>query len=359
MKKTLFLSCIIILFLGLLAGCHKPEKAANKDAKEELKTYKVSTQEVITYIEATGSVQPDLEGTSRILPFLAGSVSRIFVRAGDRVKKGDPLVSITSPEVTDTYAAYLSAVTQLKQAERIYNLNKELFEVGAVTKNDLLNSESNQKQLTAVVDGHKNKLSIYGFTISEDGPALRKAFNDTTTIRAPMNGYIADIQTHVGDRVDTATPLMTLADPKNIIIVANVYDTDIPKVKKGRKIAFTVDTFPGMVFSGVIAYVSDVSDMDSKTVKTFITMSERKDIFKQNMFLKLKIEDQKRLLPLIPQSAMIYKDGRFFVYYIAGKDKQTLKEIKPVKEVPGKFMAVEGVAEGAEIILTAIDLEKR
>ncbi len=359
MKKALLLSLLIISVIGVLARCSKPEQGATKDEQKEFKTYKVSTQEVVTYIEATGSVQPDLEGTSKILPFLGGTVSRIFVRAGDRVQKGDSLLAITSPEVTDTYSAYLSALTQLKQAERVYGLNMQLFEVGAVTKNDLLNSESNQKQLTAVVDGLKSKLAIYGFSVNERAPATKMAYHDTTTIKSPMSGYIADIQTHVGDRVDAATPLMTVADPKNIVVVANVYDTDIPKVKKGRKVSFMVDTFPDMAFAGIITYVSDVSDVDSKTVKTYITISDRKDLFKQNMFLKLKIEDQRRSLPLIPQSAMVYKDGRFFVYCTVEKGKQILKEIRPVKEVPGKFMAVEGLTEGAEIVLTAIDLEKR
>jgi membrane fusion protein, heavy metal efflux system len=360
MKKKLLLGCIILLAASALIGCNKSEKSATKDGKEELKTYKVSTQEVITYIEATGSVQPDLEGTSKILPFLPGTVSKIYVRAGDRAKKGDPLVSITSPEVTDTYSAYLSALAQLKQAERIYNLNKQLFEVGAVTKNDLLNSESTHKQLTAVVDGLRSKLSIYGFSLDESDLGPIRAFNNTTTIRSPMNGYIADIQTHVGDKVDTATALMTVADPGNIIIVANVYDTDIPRVKKGRNVSFIVDAFPDVSFKGIVTYVSDVSDTESKTVKTFIKILDRKDLFKQNMFLKMKIEEQKRVLPLIPQSAMIYKDGKFYIYCPTNKKERRcdLKEIKPVREVSNKLMAVEGVNGGDEIVLSAIDLEK-
>ena len=179
-------------------------------------------------------------------------------------------------------------------------------------------------------------------------------------IKAPMSGYIADIQTHVGDKVDTTTPLMTLADPKNIVVVANIYDTEIPKVKKGRNVVFYVDTFPNIAFKGVVTYVSDVSDVDSKTVKTFIKVLDRKDLFKQNMFLKIKIEDQKRLLPIIPQSAMIYKDGKFFVY-IPNPDKTSsciLKEIDPVKEMPEKTVAVEGLKAGDIIVVSAIELEK-
>jgi membrane fusion protein, heavy metal efflux system len=357
MKRILVLFVLLFLVLSA-AGC---KKAGTPQAKEErgLKTYKVTTSEVTTYIEATGSVQPDLEGTSKILPYLSGTVYKIAVKPGDRVKKGDALVSILCPEVTDTYSSYLGAIAQLHQAERIYNLNTQLFEVGAVTKNDVLNSEAAKRQLTAVVDGLKSKLSIYGYSIGGDGTA-RKPASDTVVIKSPMNGYVADIQTHVGDKVDTASPLMTIADPKSIVIVANIYDTDVPKVRKGSKVTFYTDVFHNVPFQGVITYVSDVSDQEAKTVKTYIKLQGDKGAFKQNMFLKLMIEDQKKLLPMIPQSAMVYREGRFYVYCPA-KDKEKaceLKEIKPFREVSGKFMAVEGVTEGQEIVLSAIELER-
>ncbi len=354
-------SFLLILLLLTAYGCNNRSGQAAKEEKEELKTYKVTAAEIQTYIEATGSVQPDLAGTAKILPQLAGVVNTIFVRVGDRVRKGDPLVAVSSPDVTDTFSNYFSNLTQLRQAERIYTLNKELFQIGAITKNDLLNSEAAYNQLNAVSEGLKHKLRLYGY--ATDGDAL-KARQDTVLIRAPMSGAIADIQTHVGDRVDTSSPLMTVADPENIVIVANIYDTDIPKVKKGSSVTFYVDAFPSTPFKGVITYVSDVSDLDSKTVKTFIRILDKKDLFKQNMFLKLKIEGEKRRLPLIPQSAMVYRDGKFYVYCpravetATAKQQCELKEIKPVTEVAGKQMAVEGLQEGDEIVLTAIDLER-
>ena len=357
MIKRMISSFVLILLFFAALGCNRPGQAT-KDERQQLKTYKVTSQEVQTYIEATGSVQPGLEGTAKILSYLSGAVNKIFVRVGDRVQKGDPLVAITSPEVTDTYSSYLSTLTQLKQAERIYNLNKQLFDIGAVTRNDLLNTEATYKQLTAVAEGMKNKLRIYGSSTDEE--VLTKSRPDTILIKAPLTGYVADIQIHTGDKVDTTTPLMTIADPHNSMIVANIYDTDIPKVKKGDSVTFYVDVFPKTPFKGVISYVSDVSDTDSKTVKTFIRILGTSDLFKQNMFLKLRIEGVKRVLPLIPKSAIIYKDGKFYVYCPSSTENQRceLNEIKPVREVSDNLMAVEGLKDGQEIVLTAIDLEK-
>ncbi len=357
--KRLIAICAVLLILSTGLGCNKSSQSTNGTHKQEIRTCGVECTEVITYTEATGSVQPDLEGTSKILSPLAGVINRIDFKVGDRVHKGDTLIAVTAPDVTDTYSSYLSSRTQVNQAERIYNLNKQLFEIGAVTKNDLLNSEANFRQLTAVSEGLKSKLELYGFRPDDESTGKKQHRIDTVLIKAPMSGYIADIQTHVGDRVDASVPLMTLADPQKIIVVANIYDTETPKVKKGSEVTFYVDTFPGIAFKGVVTYVSDVSDADSKTVKAFIKVLDRKDLFKQNMFLKIKIEEKKRSLPVIPQSAMIYKEGKFYVYV---PDKSgsnyTLKEIFPVKEMPDKTVAVEGLKEGEAIVISAIELER-
>jgi membrane fusion protein, heavy metal efflux system len=353
-RKRLLLS--VLIFLLMAFGCHKAE-TAKKEEKQELKKYKVHSVEVRSYIEATGTVQPDLEGTSKILSYFSGVVNSISVKVGDIVRKGQPLVAIKSPELTDVYSNYLSTLTQIRQAERIYNLNKELFQIGAVTKNDMLASEANYNQLKAVAEGLKSKLAMYGSPTDEASMAQRQ-FSDTLLISAPSAGVVADIQTHVGDKVDPSTPLMTLADPKKVVIVANIFDTDIPKIKKGSNVVFATDAFPNMRFDGVISYVSDVSDTDSKTVKTFIKILGKKELFKQNMFLKLKIEGGDKLYPLVPQTAMVYKEGKFYVYQMTNKQTCELKEIKPVSEVSGKWVAVQGLNDGEEIVLTAIDMER-
>src|SRR5512136_1646936 len=116
MTNRTILSGVLILFFLTALGCNNRSGQAARDDKEELKTYKVTAAEIQTYIEATGSVQPDLAGTAKVLPQLAGIISNIFVKVGDRVQKGDPLLAISSPDVTDTFSNYFSNLTQLKQA---------------------------------------------------------------------------------------------------------------------------------------------------------------------------------------------------------------------------------------------------
>ncbi len=346
MRKFLYL----IAAAFLLAHCAKPQEAKEKPPENKIVTYKVTCQEVRSSIEATGTVQPDIEGSAKIISGLAGTVEKIFVKVGDPVRKGTPLSAVRSPDVSDTYSSYLANLSQVKQAERIYNLNKQLFEVGAVTKNDLLMSEANYEQVQALSSALKKKLEIYG--VNPDS-----GFSDRITILSPMDGCVVDIQAHIGDRVDTSNVLMTVADPKRVLVVANIYDTDIHQVQKGKEVTFTADTFPNVSFRGLIKYISDSSDADSKTVKTYIQILGKENPFRQNMFVKIKITNGKKRYPIVPKTALLYKDGKFCVYFKTG-DTHVLKEVKPVLDAGEKMMAVEGLKEGDEIIVSAIDMEK-
>jgi len=355
MKRTFALFAVICVLWGCTKSQEPPkdnpkDDPRDKPAEMKVETYKVTSQEVTSSIEATGTIQPDIEGSAKVVSALAGTVENIFVKVGDRVKKEDPLASIRSADVSDAYSSYLSALSQVRQAERIYDLNKQLFELGAVTKNDLVNSEANYEQVKAVLEGTKRKLEIYGVK-QESG------FTDKHLIKSPMNGAVVEIQAHIGDRVDTSNPLMILADPGKVVVVANIYDSEISNIHRGKDVIFSTDIFPNTFFKGVVTYISDASDPDSKTIKTYIRIIGSQQLFKQNMFLRMKILNGKKRFPVVPKTALLYKDGKFTVYLSTG-GKYEIREVKPVLEVSEKLIAVEGLKDGDEVILSAIGLEK-
>ena len=339
--------CLIAIIL--FCGCDRNSPPPKEQQKAQ-PTCRVKSQKVEAFIDATGTVQPDLEGGAKILSPLAGSVEKIFIHIGDPVRRGTPLASLRSSEVSDAHSGYLSALVQLKQAERSYELNKKLFEIGAVTKNDLLTSEANYGQTKAAIEGLKRKLDVYG---SSAAGGIR----DTLTVRAPIDGRVVDIQAHIGDRFDTGTPLMTVANTTRSLIVANIYDTDLGKITKGKEVAFTSDVFPKETFKGVVSYVSDVEDPDSKTIKTYIKPLSGLNLFKQNMFMKIRIVAGERLLPVVAKSALVYKEGKFYVRLQKGGQFE-LSEVNPVRDVSDKLTAVEGVQEGDSIACAAIDMEQ-
>jgi len=341
---------LLLVFLLALCACEKNE-GSKPEVKSEMRTYKVTSQQVQTYLDATGTIQPDLEGGAKVVSPGGGNVMKILVHIGEPVKKGTPLVVLKSTDVADIYATYLSTLSQLKQAERIYNLNKRLFEVGAVTKNDLLVSQATADQQKALSDGLKKKLDIYGVCCTPGH------FEDTLTITSPMDGYAAEIQAHIGDRFDTNTPLMTIAHPDRVMVVANIYDTNIAGIVPGQDVTFVTDVIPNTTFNGTVKYISHMEDADVKTIKVYIGLKDSINTFKHNMFLRIRILGELVNMPIIPTGSMIYKDSKFHVQ-IKHNDSFEMKEIRPVKELSDKLMAVQGLNEGEEIAYSAIELER-
>jgi RND family efflux transporter MFP subunit len=338
----------------LAVGCENsaavnPSEAPAK--KDKVEFYKVGRQKVPSYLKVTGSVQPDKEGIVRIVSPLAGSVEKISIHVGDQVSKGDPLIEIKSPDISDIQSRLIVIQSQLNEANRIYSLQQQLFDVGATAKNDMLRSEATVKELQANIDGLKNKLAIYNVPPSAD-------YSDRFEIKAPISGYIAEIHTGIGMRPDTSAVLMTIADPAKMMVVANISDSDIAKTQKGAPLSFTTDIYPNKIFKGVVSYISDVSNPNTKTVKVYIRLpGSTPHSFKLNMFLDMKILKGEATLPVIPKTAIVYKQGKFFVYLKDG-DAAKLQAITPKSDVDDKFISVEGVNEGDEIVLSAINKEK-
>lgn len=352
MKKFL---AVLILALLLLSGCSKKAdlKKAGKaaEAKPNIPCFRVILQKFPVFIEATGTVQSDFNGGAKILTPLAGAVSRIFVRIGETVRKGEDLIAVRSPEMSDIYSSYLSTAAQLKEAERVYQLDKELVEIGAVTKNDYLASEAAYEQSKALAEGLKKKLDMYGVRPAE-------GFTDELIIKAPVDGRVADIAAHIGDRFDTASALMNIVNPERMLVVANLYDMDVTKIRKGQSVTFSTDVFPALEFHGIVTYLSDAEDLESKTVKTFIRVDDNRGLFKQNMFLKIKIFQGERLMPVVAKTCLIYNDGKFYVYLRKKDGDFELHEVRMAFEISDKLVAVEQLSEGDEVADSAIDLEK-
>jgi hypothetical protein len=97
--------------------------------------------------------------------------------------------------------------------------------------------------------------------------------------------------------------------------------------------------------------------MDSKTTKVYIKPLSDTNLLKQNMFLRIQFKNGGKVLPTVPKTALIYREGKFFVR-MKNKDQYDLTEVRPVREVSEKLMAVEGIKENDEIAYSAIDMER-
>ena len=138
-SSALFFSC----------GKDTKKKIENPPLSNGVQTVEAVFEKVKDFIKAVAYVQPDREGVVKITSRLPGTVQSINVKLGDFVKKGQVLAVIKTPDTTDLYSQKIYLSAQLEQAMRLYKMKKELYEIGAIPKSDLMEAETNYKVLEA------------------------------------------------------------------------------------------------------------------------------------------------------------------------------------------------------------------
>ncbi len=330
---------ILILLLLLVASCgekKQTEEGSQKRTKNEV--VEVVYEEVPDMVEATGYVEPDKEGIVKINSPLAGVVQSIQVQVGDAVKRGQLLAVIKAPDTTDLYSQKASLSIQLAQAERLYKLKKELYEIGAIPKTEFMDAETNYKVIKAQLEGMEKKLRLLGGGLG------------TLSLTSPVDGVVYQVNAHVGDQIDPSKDILGIANPKKVLVVALIPDKDAIKVKKGNKAEFSISLYPDRKFSGAIKYVSDVADPETHTVKVFIEPAE-KEAFKINMFFNIKLLTGQKTYAVLPKRTLVFQDGKFYVYVLEN-GKPVKKEGAFIKELDEEKVALSGIEKGQKVLLT-------
>ncbi len=336
---------LLLLALALVQSCHtSQEEKEQKQAIQNPKTVEVKYEEIPSVIEATGSVEPDKDGIVRISPRAQGVIQSINVNVGDRVSVGEVLAVVKAPDITDIYAQKVSIAAQIANAEKLYKLKQELYNIGAIPKSEVMDAETNYKVLKAQLQGLEEKLRLLG------------GKGGISEVRSPVSGIVYQIKAHIGDSVDTSTEILNIARPSRVLVSALVQDKDASKIKVGDSVEFSISTFPDKKYTGKVKYVSDVVDPETRTVKVYIVPDNVED-FRINMFFNIRIYTGKAKYAVIPESAILYKDGRFYVYVLEN-NKPILKEVSFIKELEGKRVAVIGLEEGQKVITTPMLEEK-
>lgn len=343
MRKIL--ASITISFL--IYGCDEKKEPVKENQPPKISYQIVSPSyeysKVIRLFPGTVSFTPD--GVVNLSPPINGQVDTIYVKVGDNVKKGENLLKIKALDIPDIQSNYLAVKAQLQEAKRIYQLNKSLYEVGAISKNDLIASEMNVKQLEYTLKGIEEKQKLLNV----------KNFSDFY-LKSPIDGVVYEIDTSIGSRVqsDSSQPIIKIANKSKFIIVANVYEKDIKLFSIKDKVDIVLDdksVIPGEVF-----YISDVLDPDTKTIKVYIKPSKTENL-KANMFVNIKISKPLDKYLSIPKNAIIFKENKFYVYLL--RDNQVIKrEIEVIGDSENdKYAIVDGISKDDKVILNAINIE--
>ena len=317
-----------------------PEKKQRIGVKEA----EVQEKEVEKGIRAVGRVAYDERRLARINLRVDGWIQELFINfTGQTVKKGEPLLTLYSPDLLATQHEYLLA--KRSQAKFSASSVAEVRETGDV----LLSSTRRRLLLSGITEKQIQELESRG----EPQTAIM--------ITSPINGVVTKREGTQGMRVTPEMTLYEIADLSAIWVVAEVYESDLAYVKEGQEAAVTVDAYPGETFKGKVAYIDPFLNPQTRTMRVRLELENRRLKLKPEMFAQVGLKASLGKGLLIPGSAVLDSGLRKIAFIDKGMETYEPKEIK-ARRIDDQYLVQEGLSAGDKIVTSAnflIDSESK
>ena len=286
--------------------------------RERIGVFTVAPTSFHELIQTTGTVAYDGDQSTAILSPISGPVTAILVQPGARVRRGQALAYVSSPDFAEAVADYRKARATAENAQRVATLDEQLFENDAIARRDLEQAQTDALSATADRDAAFQRLQALGVPHSTLA-ALASGKPASAThgvIRSPIEGTLVERQISPGQLLEAgSTPCFTVADISAMWVMANVFESDLSSVGVGDEAAVTTNASE-KPFIGKVDNVAAFVDPSTKATSVRILVPNRGHLLKKDMYVNVAIQSRgERSGLLIPVSAVLRdEDNQPFVY---------------------------------------------
>ncbi len=304
-----------------------------------------TTSNIEDALKLSGEISFSDSKVVKVFPFSSGKVLEVKVSQGDKVSKGEVLAVIKSVEVAGNYSDLSISNNDLTIAKKQLDNEESLFKNGIASEREYIEAKENYSKAVTAVQKLKEQISINGGGHTNVG--------GTYVITAPMAGYVVEKKISEGAfiRNDNADNMFTIVDISEVWVWANVYETDISKVKEGYTATVTTLAYPDKVFTGVIDKVSQILDPETKVMKIRVKLKNDNLQLKPEMFANITVQNKEGLQAInIPAASIISENGNNYVVVYHGKCDLKVQQLELLKISGERAYIKSGLQVGEKVI---------
>jgi cobalt-zinc-cadmium efflux system membrane fusion protein len=269
-------------------------------------------------VVTSGKVTFDDLRVAHIYSPVTGRVSRILADPGQRVKKGAALCAIQSPDVGNAFADLGKAGADLTAAQHDFQRQKDLYEAHAGSQKDFEAAEDSYGKAKAEMERSRQKARLF-----------RGSGADTVTqefvLRAPIEGEVIARNVNPGAEVQgqysggAAVELFTVGELDTVWVIADVFEMDLARVKKGATVTMRVVAYPEEVFTGVVDWIADLLDPTARTARVRCEVANPQRKLKPEMYATVTISVPGALALAVPLTAILRLADQTVVFVEQGR----------------------------------------
>jgi len=279
-------------------------------------------------VRAPGVVEANAYKQVVVTPVISGRITRVVADLGQRVRQGQMLAQIFSPELADAQTRYISARAELEAHEQELIRTEKLVAIGAASRQELERIHAGHTARRADLESAASRLQLLGLSadaIEALGPGKNQGA--TTSVPAPIDGVVTERLANVGLNVDQATKLFTVVDLSSVWVVANLYEKDFAYVRVGSPATVTTNAYPDLELQGRVSYIDPQVSPETRTAKVRIEVPNARNELRLGMYAETLVGDGGGAsTPMIPRGAVQNVGDRTVVYLVNPKEPGTFVE---------------------------------
>lgn len=305
-------------------------------------------------LKVTGTVNPDISREIPVISLASGRVVDIKARLDDHVKKGDLLLKVQSPDITNAFDVYRKAANDEQLANKAYVRAQDLYAHGAVSLGQLEQAEDTAKDTKSDLTAAEEQLRTFG--VSKDHPS------SIVNVYAPITGVIVTQNVTnaaaAGVTYSGSSTAFTVADLSVVWVICDVYENDIPKLQLGQIARIRLNAYPDRALTGRISDIGPVLDPSIRTAKVRIEVANP-GILRLGMFVTATFESKvNEVRPVVPASAVLHLHDRDWVFIPAGDNRFKRVEVHGGQMLPGNRQELlSGISSGQQVVSNVLQLE--
>lgn len=264
-------------------------------------------------VKVTGRLELFPQDKANISPFIGGNVSSVKVIEGDEVRKGEVLAYLEHPDIISMQQEFQEKNNELIFLEQDFQRKKTLYEKGVSSGKDFQMAQSKFRSTTSSVNALRAKLSLLGFNVSTI--AEGKIYSAVPVI-TPISGFVDEILISLGDYVAPQSKMFAVSDNSKIHLDLKVYEKDIPKVKEGQKIFFSVASRPDELLTAEVHSIGKTFEEDPKALHVHADIDNPDGELLPGMYVEGRIVQGEKNTPAVPEKAIIMEGEQSFIFIL-------------------------------------------
>jgi cobalt-zinc-cadmium efflux system membrane fusion protein len=324
------------------------------DQMAHLKVVPVESRNWQIAVHTTGTVDWDADHTTQAITQVNGPITRILVDTGNKVKAGDPLLYVSSPDVVNAISAYRKARNREVFNKRIVDRERDLLARGAVAVKDVESAEADYNDALTDVQNSLQPLRIFGITAQEIDVAEKQGTTMSTelAVRAPIAGVVVQKLVSPGMLIQAgATVCFMLSDVSSVWVQGHIFDRDLPLVRVGDPVTES-NPASDRNFRGTVNYVGAFVDPNTRTTPVRIVTQNPEGLLKKDMFVEAVINTSTRSNILaVPVAAVLRDDKNEPIVYVQSEPgKFAQRSVSIGMQQDGMIAVSSGLQKGEQVL---------